>query len=151
MITPWPPEEARHHRSCATACLTRHDHAPTGASALEMDNCGACALTGRKIGDEHEPRVEGPNYAGWARVLVEAGRDVPLMWARAFARELTSDNQAYADALRRSIATFGTRGAVDYRVFECACERGAPCSVEHARAKCPCVQCVRLSLRAVAS
>lgn len=150
MITPWSDITARTYAAMARQCLLRHDHDPHDHCALVLDNCGACVLAGRRTGDDHHPDVEGPNYAGWARVYVEATRQIPPQWARAFARELASDNQAYADALRRSIATFGVRG-VPYRVHGCACEDGKRCSVRHATETCSCLRCVRATLLAVAS
>ena len=59
-----------------------------------------------KDDDEHK-REDGPNYAGWARIYTEARRPIPVKWRKALARELLSDNAAYSNALRRSIATFG--------------------------------------------
>jgi hypothetical protein len=148
MISTWTPKEALYHATCATGCIAKHDHPAGEQDALVLDNCGACALEGRKVGDDHEPRVEGPNYSGWARMYVEAKRPIPLMWRGAFARELASDNQAYADALRKSIMTFGVLGSVEYVVFGCACERGSACDKTHDPAKCPCLQCVRATLKA---
>jgi hypothetical protein len=75
-------------------------------------NCGACVLAGyidprdraeRHIGD-------GPNYAGWARVYVQAGRAIPRHWRRAFRAELRSENRQYAEALARDVVTYGVRG-----------------------------------------
>lgn len=65
----------------------------------DPDNCAACAI---RTGGE-----EGPNYAGWARVYVEAGQPIPGKWRDAFERERHSDNKAYAQALEESIAHFG--------------------------------------------
>jgi hypothetical protein len=95
---PWPAEEARRHQNTARHLFSRgHDYPHKG---LDVDNCAFCALT---HGD-----TDGPNYAGWARLYIEAQRPIPRKWRAAFERELASDNQAYANALRRSIATFGT-------------------------------------------
>ena len=97
VVEKWSPDEARRIQNIARAIfLERCSH---DRSRLEVDNCGKCALT---HGDE-----DGPNYAGWARLYIEAGRVIPEQWRDAFQRELDSDNKAYANALRRSIATFG--------------------------------------------
>ena len=66
---------------------------------VDADNCSYCALT--TGGDD------GPNYAGWARLYVEARVPIPERWRAAFQREVDSGNKAYASALQRSIATFG--------------------------------------------
>lgn len=60
----------------------------------------------------------GPNYAGWARKWIQAGRPIPMGWSRAFWGELAGadadgfaeyQNEAYAEGLRRDVATFGIR------------------------------------------
>jgi len=95
-VEKWSPDEARRWKSIALAIFAeRCAH----RSRLEVDNCGKCQLT---HGDD-----DGPNYAGWARLYIEAGRAIPEKWRAAFQRELDSDNKSYANALRRSIATFG--------------------------------------------
>ncbi len=107
LVKPWPAEEARRLRSIARHYLAadRHyslsPHIPGSGhgSKPDPDNCEACAIrTGGR---------EGPNVAGWARLFVEAQRPVPKKWREAFQRELDSDNRAYANALQRSIVTFG--------------------------------------------
>lgn len=96
-IERWPAKDARHHQSTAKRLFWEgHSYAHEGVDA---DNCSFCALT---TGDE-----DGPNYAGWARLYIEAQRPMPSKWKAAFQRELDSNNRAYALALRRSIATFG--------------------------------------------
>lgn len=145
MIERWPDITARSLHGMARQCLDRHDHAPGETDKLALDNCGACALAGRTTDEDHFPDVEGPNYAGWARVYVEASRTIPAKWERAFRAELASNNQSYADALRRSVATFGVRG-LRFRLFDCACERGQACDVSHDPSACACLQCARASL-----
>lgn len=54
-------------------------------------------------------RSAGPNYAGWARVYVEARKPIPQKWKQAFEAERKSDNKAYAAALEEVIAHFGVR------------------------------------------
>lgn len=111
-------------RRTAAYCLTDHGHAWRFVDAedrrLTRENCGACVLSGYGYSDR-EIRVSGPNYAGWSRVYVEAGRPVPIAWTAPFWRELAgagsvdpdgwtgSPNPAYGDALRRDVATFGLR------------------------------------------
>jgi hypothetical protein len=96
-VKPWPPEEARHHQGTARRFFTEgHSYRHKG---IDADNCGYCALT--------HGGSEGPNYAGWARLYVEAQRTIPSKWRAAFQEELDSDNKAYSHALRRSIKTFG--------------------------------------------
>lgn len=112
---PWSTEEARHHHATALQCLTRHDHPITDHSQLTRENCGACVLGGyRPRGGWGDPETDapnaGPNYAGWARIYVEAGHPIPLKWRKAFADQ-GSDNRAYYDALGRSLVTFGVRFA----------------------------------------
>ncbi len=94
----WTPVEAKHHRNTARSLFAHsYDHVEP-----DPNNCGGCALIS---GDE-----DGPNYAGWARVYVEAGRTIPREWTRAFQSERNSSNAAYAAALRKSINTFGHPG-----------------------------------------
>lgn len=68
----------------------------------DPDNCGACALT--------DLRQDSPNYAGWARVYVEAQRPIPVKWVDAFFKEcFRQDNRAYTKALADSIRHFKVR------------------------------------------
>lgn len=96
-VKPWSEAEARNFGAIARRFFTEghaYEH-----SGVDTDNCGFCALT---HGD-----ADGPNYAGWARLYIEAKRPIPAKWKDAFQRELDSDNRAYAEALKRSIVTFG--------------------------------------------
>lgn len=106
----------------ATAMLTEHGHAWRFSTRedreLTRSNCGACALSGYGLTDRDIRRC-GPDYAGWARVYVQAGRPVPIGWSAPLWRELagagridpdgqTGDaNDRYGNALRRDVATFG--------------------------------------------
>ena len=72
-----------------------------GCNKQDPKNCDACSLT---IGYDY-----GPNYAGWARVYVEAERPIPETWRNAFYDELVSDNQEYKKSLEESIRFFGVR------------------------------------------
>lgn len=97
VATPWPADEARRHQASARRAFTEgHSYKHRGVDA---DNCSYCALT--------HGGSDGPNYSGWARLYIEAQRPIPKKWRGAFESELASDNRAYADALARSIATFG--------------------------------------------
>jgi hypothetical protein len=97
VIEIWTAPEARQHKATAQRLLGEgHSYRHTG---VDTDNCGFCALT--------HGGLDGPNYAGWARIYIEAGKAMPEKWRGAFERELASDNHHYAVALRRSIATFG--------------------------------------------
>jgi hypothetical protein len=79
----------------ASQCFRHYE----GCRLKDPDNCSGCAL---RTGGE-----EGPNYAGWARVYIEAGVRIPRKWKAAFLRELRSPNLAYAEALLESIGEFG--------------------------------------------
>jgi len=96
-IAPWDPAtEARLGAIARRMFRDGHSYEHRG---IDADNCSFCALvTGG---------FDGPNYAGWARLYIEAGQRIPGKWRHAFVLELESDNKAYADALLRSIATFG--------------------------------------------
>jgi len=72
-----------------------------GCGNSDPNNCGACALL---TGNE-----EGPNYAGWGRVFVEAERPIPSKWRMAFYDELASENEAYRKKLDESVREFGVR------------------------------------------
>ena len=73
-----------------------------GCNGRDPDNCSACALT--------DTRQDAPNYAGWPLAYMENRRTIPAKWRKAFDDELaSSDNHAYADNLRRHIATHGAR------------------------------------------
>ena len=84
---------------------------------LTRENCGACVLGGYRPRDDWgDPELDtdaaGPNYAGWARIYVEARRVIPKRWEAAFLAQLhTPDNLRYAEAVARSVVTFGYRFA----------------------------------------
>lgn len=105
----WTPKEARQHRLIAQRIYSVHDHNPSDRDKLTRENCAACILHGYRPQDSELKRSEGPNYAGWARILVEAGVTIPAVWREAFAAERASDNHRYAEALERSILTYGVR------------------------------------------
>lgn len=98
----WSNDEAKKLRDLAKQVLRKHNHLLDCVDADTLDNCGACAISGR-----NELTEGGPNYSGWARVYVEAGVAIPRKWKEAFERECFSSNHQYTQALRQSIATFG--------------------------------------------
>jgi hypothetical protein len=93
-------------RKTAILCLTRHDHPAYIHDQLTRENCGACTLNGYH--PKGEPRTD-INYAGWARIYIEASKPIPSNLFMAFLTELASDNRAYADALREDIRYFGIK------------------------------------------
>lgn len=107
--TPGNENDAMNNR-IALQLLNRHDHNPSDKSTLTRQNCGACILNGY-LGQyergQGQKVSDGPNYAGWARVYVQARRIIPRKWNKAFHAELNSDNTAYAKALQRDVEVFG--------------------------------------------
>ena len=98
----WPTKEAAQIRAMATQLLDRHDHTPSDRDPMTRENCGACVLGGY-VG-RGEKRGERPNYAGWMRLFIEAGRPIKSKWVL---EEFSSNtNAAYLTAVMRSIATF---------------------------------------------
>lgn len=96
-VEPWTEVEAKHYQNTARQCF-KHDY-DHGAKSDPL-NCQGCAL-------RETSRTDGPNVAGWARLFVEARMPIPGHWRKAFESELRSKNKRYAEALARSIATFG--------------------------------------------
>jgi hypothetical protein len=73
------------------------------------ENCAACVLNGYwPRGDDEWPRDE-PNYAGWVRCYIQAGRTIPRKYIPGFIRALTGDNRMYARAVVEDIDAFGAR------------------------------------------
>lgn len=93
-------------RLTALQCLNRHDHPRYITDQLTRENCGACVLNGYH--PRGEPRTD-INYAGWARIYIEAGKAIPANLFMAFLAELASDNRAYANALLDDILHFGIK------------------------------------------
>lgn len=115
---PWPADVAASLERSARQMFYGDDWHNSGGCRREgrlgRENCGVCCLLGYEprggFGDGYSVRREGPNYSGWARLYVEARRPIPAKWREAFRRELARDaNHAYADALARSVVTFGAR------------------------------------------
>lgn len=100
-------EQHRKHeqqRLTAIQCLTRHDHDRNDNSPLTRENCGACILNGYHPKGQKRNFI---NYAGWARIYIEAGKYIPKNLHYHFLAELASDNQAYAEALKQDIKDYG--------------------------------------------
>lgn len=72
-------------------------------------NCQACALHGVGGGDNvtDYSGAPAPNYAGWARIYVQARKAIPARFARGFLLELASDNKSYAEELADDISHYG--------------------------------------------
>lgn len=116
----WSDNEARHHAAIARRLFAEgHSYPHEG---VDTDNCSYCALT--QGGDD------GPNYAGWARIYIEAGVAIPNRWREEFQKELNSDNRLYGYALRKSILTFGGPEFVSSRVTAVATGGGSPAPVD---------------------
>jgi len=75
------------------------DHGPHDGQ-LERDNCGACAVAAYT---EQTP----PNYAGWLRVWIEAGRPVPRQHYETEIAQAQVENVGYYEAILRDVETFG--------------------------------------------
>lgn len=101
----WSPGEAARLRATARRLFRDHGHAGWWDD-LTRSSCGACALNGWGEADDGEGLE--PNYGGWGRLFVEAGRVVPARYAAAFWVELGQDSP-YGACLRRSVRTFGVR------------------------------------------
>lgn len=139
---PWAPAERRAHEGAALRVLAGdgsrgHGHqlrftpAQREEEELTRDNCGPCVLRGWNelpgadpAERRRNPRLR-PNYAGWARLYVEARRPVPDRWRDAFTAELNGDNERYVAALSRSLATFGVRFTDDLPEFVRRAQRPA--------------------------
>lgn len=98
------PEQHKQVKAIAWQCLTRHDHKRHETSQEVRENCGACTLNGYHPKGERRDFI---NYAGWARIYIEAGKFIPNNLQFAFLAELASDNRAYAEALKEDIREFG--------------------------------------------
>jgi len=96
---PW--DERERLRLIATARQCAKHSAYHTTDKLARENCGGCAL--------RYTQKYAPNYAGWVRIYIELGWEVPR-WH--YERELEyarNENMAYHDAIMRDIETFGIR------------------------------------------
>lgn len=127
-LEPWPAVSDRENPASMRRLagqLFRHraDHHGDWSVDARM-SCGGCALHGwyNPADPEQSEWIEtGPNYSGWHRVYIEAGRPIPRMladgrpvrWSTDFLDALDldqSDNHRYSKALARSVVTFGVDG-----------------------------------------
>lgn len=88
----------------AIRLLTEHCHPRRYIDRLTHENCGACILNGYHPKGEKNTDI---NYAGWARIYIQAGKFIPVNLFMSFLGELASDNRAYADSLRDDIKHYG--------------------------------------------
>lgn len=85
----------------ATQCFGRNDKFHKG-------NCVHCCLRGESRTDTADEKGLEPNYAGWARLYVQAGREIPACFANAFLNELERiDGPSYVKALKEDISYHG--------------------------------------------
>ena len=123
---PWPMDGdrptngARQLQRMARAIMFDHGHNLSDRDPLTRVSCAACVLGGYRERGAEGRRSDGPNYAGWGRLFVQAQAPVPAIWAAAFDRhragvpyEDGSINYAYLAALERDIATWGAWVARD--------------------------------------
>jgi hypothetical protein len=103
--------QQRRDKDQARQLIDRHSHAfredtPDAVRA----SCDACLLNGFGTGGSG-PDATGPNWAGWARVWVQAQYRIPGQWREAFEAERASNNEQYAAALKRDIDAYGVEFA----------------------------------------
>ena len=102
----WSDEEAASSRARARYAFIDHGHG-RDFSPLVRENCGACCLGGyRPRGGWGDDYSGAPNYGGWERCWVEAGRSIPPKYSAKFLAALSGEG-AYSDALRRDVQTYG--------------------------------------------
>jgi hypothetical protein len=99
----------------AKLLFTAHQHPPLGRleewdAELTRANCHACQLS--QAGDQ------APTVAGWERIFVAAGREIPVDWLEDSLAELSSCgwgfNQVYLANLLRDIGEHGVTLKGDY-------------------------------------
>src|ERR1035437_3010909 len=91
-------DQATKLNNMATRLFNEHYN---GCTLRDPLNCGSC--------DHQTGGGEGPSYAAWARVYVEAEKTIPEKWRMAFYEELVSTNKEYREALEESVNYFGVR------------------------------------------
>lgn len=87
-------------RMFAEPCFGRTDRYHGG-------NCQHCCLHGDGLPNTADGKGLEPNYSGWARIYVQAGRAIPRRFAAAFEAEKNSENTSYANALKEDVAYYG--------------------------------------------
>ena len=95
-------ERAMALRMFAEPCFGRNDRYHGG-------NCQHCCLRGDGLANTADEKGLEPNYAGWARLYVQAGRTIPKRFQAAFekVRSYQVENDAYSKALEEDIDEFG--------------------------------------------
>lgn len=112
----WSRDEKYQLRGQAFRLLT-HDHgADEDNSKISSDplvraNCGACALSIPLQAIAAGKKFRAPNYSGWERIYIQAGKRVP---ANYLYRVLTGENEFYAEGLSRDLVTY--QRSSDYRL-----------------------------------
>lgn len=96
--------EYRQKQLIAFQCFTRHDHNKSDNTPEVKENCGACCLNGYHPKGERRDFI---NYAGWARLYIQASKFIPVNLRYAFLAELASSNRSYAEALKQDIKDYG--------------------------------------------
>jgi hypothetical protein len=94
-------EKAIALRMFAIPCIGRNQLGHNG-------NCEHCALRGN-YNQTADNLGKEPNYDGWARLYVQAGRTIPKKFAEAFEKVRSYDvgNDLYSKALEEDIAKYG--------------------------------------------
>lgn len=72
-------------------------------------NCVYCCLRGIGKPNTADEKEKEPNYSGWARLYVQAGKIIPEKFKEAFYNQLNSDNKLYAEALQEDIKKYGLK------------------------------------------
>lgn len=104
----WSDEEVRQQRGQVSRMFSDHGHGGDWSREVR-ENCGACCLGGyRPRGGWGDDYPEAPNYAGWQRAYVQAGRVIRKRWAGEFLRALEGKG-IFSEALRRDVFTYGLR------------------------------------------
>lgn len=95
--------ETEHDRVRRNAQYLLRDHRHGKVNADYREQCGVCILNGYGAGKIHNYI----NYAGWARVWIQAGKYIEPKYFYQLLAELGSSNRAYADALKQDIREYG--------------------------------------------
>lgn len=95
----WTDAEAQ--RFTRTAQYILRTHGPH-SDQIARDNCAACAVNTYTA-------TEGPNYAGWLRLYIQARKPVPRKHYDAEMAMGERENELYHKAILRDIATYGIK------------------------------------------